>query len=211
MAEKTTPDIEWDRLPVESVEEIADAALRRLNYAGGLRGIVRQPTTVIARLLEGAGPVRRALEEHRGRGPLKGTDALALGHFFLWAFHLLCLARQDLESWLDRGAEGGAFRDACAEYLGAAEDYLALLAGVRGLKVEGPPGDLWPPFGGMGRHFEQEAEALREYAARLLQWASAPPGPVDWKAVEESRAAYDRGDYERAEDIVARLRSGGDL
>jgi hypothetical protein len=28
---------------------------------------------------------------------------------------------------------------------------------------------------------------------------------VDWKAVEESRAAYDRGDYEKAEDIVARL------
>lgn len=71
-----------------------------------------------------------------------------------------------------------------------------------------------------GREVERHGElidalaALRKMETRILStwpWPNAPFSPVDMAMVEASRRSHDAGESEELDDILARLKTGGDV
>jgi hypothetical protein len=154
--------------------------------------------------------IRRALERApRGLSlaEFRATGSLCLS--MLWV--LRGYRDHHLKAALAQGVEAGAFREGCRRFLESADDCLLTLRLLKAAEGAPPPEDVEARLLSDLAQAEVEIEDMRGRVANLLEWVNQPPPPIDPKKLEESRAAYERGEYGTIRDDIARLEAGGDL
>jgi hypothetical protein len=124
-----------------------------------------------------------------------------------WHHLLTDLLRRSWESAqaaINEGIEAGRLRTMLEPIRDGANFQLDLLPLLRNLSgaVGAPPVDLGAD--------EKTLRALREEAAKLLDWLAAPRPPIDQERLAQGIAQAERGEVERGEAILERLRAGGE-
>ena len=153
--------------------------------------------------LDTAESIRRALGRRTVSGltPANVREAVSLCVQYRGLFRQ---AWEGVRQSLADGVEAGTLRAAADLTLRALDAYLWVLPRVResarGLALEQPV-----------ELAEAEAEQLRKAVADLLAWLNTPRSPHDPALITASRAAHDRGEWEAAGDVLARLEAGGEL
>jgi hypothetical protein len=160
---------------------------------------------------DAAESVRRALDQRQAAG-LTPRDARDLLFQSLQGRDTFRRIRSGLQEMLSEGTEAGQFREALRSAAASAAAYLSTIPNVR-KAAEATIGRAKTGLTELNdlNEAEQEVRAFQEWAERLYAWLDKPASPVDWERLKAGQASIERGEYEKVEDVLARLEAGGDL
>jgi hypothetical protein len=169
-------------------------------------------TTILPELArETTESVRRALDRQ-----IPGTlTAREVGGALSLCLSVRDLIRQEwwaLQDQLSQGVETRTFQDGAEHLVETVDAHLATINSLREAARQakassdekvGEEGEL--------DSLEKEIREVRQSLGQALELAKRPSGPVDMKVLEEARSACERGEFETVDDVLARLKAGGEL
>ncbi len=156
---------------------------------------------------DSAASVRRAADRLAG-GEIGPEDFAALVRYCRCTLRESWRVRRATEAVVRQGSEAGEFRRRCELDLASLDEAAAAAAQVRQRAVRVPPSKRRDAALARLEWVEKGLASVRRAYDEYMEVLNRPPRPVDPKRLEESRAAYERGEHVWAADVWARIQAG---